>query len=156
MPVSVTSAGLPYSSELASARLLRYRRFILLAPAIAECKVQMERGVFSEKNVECRAKSRIFMKVIILITASMALCASSLMNQSAHAQGTAFSYQGRLNDGAGPATGGYDLRFTLYATNNTGNAVAGPVTNLATAVSGGLFTTIIDFGHGVLTGGASR
>ena len=29
-------------------------------------------------------------------------------------QGTAFSYQGRLNDGGAPAAGNYDLRFTIY------------------------------------------
>ena len=32
------------------------------------------------------------------------------------AQGTAFSYQGRLNDGANPAAGVYDLRFTIPPT----------------------------------------
>ena len=30
------------------------------------------------------------------------------------AQGTAFTYQGRLNDGASPANGAYDLTFTLF------------------------------------------
>ena len=30
------------------------------------------------------------------------------------AQGTAFTYQGRLNDGGSPATGNYDLTFALY------------------------------------------
>jgi len=33
---------------------------------------------------------------------------------AAHAQGTAFTYQGRLNDGANPASGIYDLRFAIY------------------------------------------
>jgi len=28
--------------------------------------------------------------------------------------GTAFTYQGRLNSGGNPASGVYDLRFTLY------------------------------------------
>ena len=31
---------------------------------------------------------------------------------STHAQGTAFTYQGRLNDNGSPANGIYDLRFT--------------------------------------------
>jgi hypothetical protein len=31
------------------------------------------------------------------------------------AKGTAFTYQGRLNDGAGAASGIYDLRFTTPA-----------------------------------------
>ena len=63
------------------------------------------------------------------------------------AQGTAFSYQGRLNDNNAPANGAYDLTFTLYATNTGGAPVAGPVTNTATAVTNGLFTSMIDFGN---------
>ena len=60
---------------------------------------------------------------------------------------TAFTYQGRLNDGTNPATGIYDLRFTIYdSTNLPGTLIAGPLTNNATAVSNGLFTTALDFG----------
>ena len=71
------------------------------------------------------------------------------------AQGTAFTYQGRLNDGANPAAGNYDLRFTIYdSTNLPGFVVAGPLTNSATAVSNGLFTVTLDFGPGVFTGPA--
>ena len=66
---------------------------------------------------------------------------------SAFAQDTAFTYQGRLNDGANPANGSYDVTFTLFATNTTGVAIAGPVTNAATAVSNGLFTATLDFGN---------
>lgn len=68
------------------------------------------------------------------------------------AQGTAFTYQGRLNNDASPASGSYDMKFTLFATNLTGNAIAGPVTNSAIAVNNGLFTTTLDFGGGVFTG----
>jgi hypothetical protein len=63
------------------------------------------------------------------------------------AQGTAFTYQGRLNDHGAPANGSYDLVFTLFNTNFNGTAIAGPVTNSATSVSNGLFTTLIDFGN---------
>ncbi|MFZ0829313.1 MAG: hypothetical protein WAO02_18025 [Verrucomicrobiia bacterium] len=71
------------------------------------------------------------------------------------AQGTAFTYQGRLNDGANPAAGVYDLRFTIYdSTNLPGVVIAGPLTNSATAVSNGLFTVLLDFGAGVFTGPA--
>ncbi|HEV2694813.1 MAG TPA: tail fiber domain-containing protein [Verrucomicrobiae bacterium] len=62
------------------------------------------------------------------------------------AQGTAFTYQGRLNNGGALANGSYDMAFTLYATNVTGSAIAGPVTNTAVAVSNGLFTTTVDLG----------
>ena len=69
------------------------------------------------------------------------------------AQGTAFTYQGQLNDGGNPAGGIYDLRFTIYdSTNIPGNVIAGPLTNSATAVSNGLFTANLDFGPGVFTG----
>lgn len=60
-------------------------------------------------------------------------------------------YQGQLNSDGTPANGSYDLSFTLYATNATGTGIAGPVTNSATAVANGLFTTTIDFGS-VFTG----
>jgi hypothetical protein len=71
------------------------------------------------------------------------------------AQGTAFAYQGKLNDGGAPASGAYDLRFAIYdSTNNPGNVVAGPVTNSATAVTNGLFSVTLDFGPGVFTGPA--
>jgi type VI secretion system secreted protein VgrG len=63
-----------------------------------------------------------------------------------HAQGTAFTYQGRLNNGSAPAGGSYDLTFTLYPVSVAGGAVAGPLTNSAVAVTNGLFTTTIDFG----------
>ncbi len=71
---------------------------------------------------------------------------------TARAQGAAFTYQGRLNSGGSPVNGSYDLAFTLYTTNVTGSAIAGPVTNSATAVTNGLFTTLVDFGPGVFTG----
>jgi hypothetical protein len=70
----------------------------------------------------------------------------------AYSQGTAFTYQGRLDYNGSPATGSYDMAFTLYATNSGGYAVAGPVTNTNTVVKNGLFTVTIDFGAGVFTG----
>ena len=62
------------------------------------------------------------------------------------AQGTAFTYQGRLNDISGPACGTYDFQFTLYLTNTDGQAIAGPITNSAIVVSNGLFLSAVDFG----------
>ena len=70
----------------------------------------------------------------------------------AFAQGTAFTYQGRLNNGNNPANGSYDLTFTLFSVSSGGSALAGPLTNSATTVSNGLFTTLVDFGPGVFTG----
>ncbi len=62
------------------------------------------------------------------------------------AQGTAFTYQGRLNDGGNPGNGSYDMSFALFQYPSGGSAVLGPITNLAVTVSNGLFTTLLDFG----------
>ena len=72
----------------------------------------------------------------------------------ASAQGTAFTFQGRLNDETRPATGIYDLRFTIYDVAASGSAVGAMITNTATPVSNGLFSVRLDFGSGVFTGGA--
>lgn len=66
---------------------------------------------------------------------------------AAFAQGTAFTYQGRLNDQGDWANGSYDLTFALFNAGSGGNPVAGPVTNPAVTVSNGLFTTSVDFGN---------
>ena len=68
-----------------------------------------------------------------------------------HAQGTAFGYQGRLNANGSPATGIYDLRFTVYDALSGGSVIAGPLV-IATGVTNGLFTVTLDFGSGVFTG----
>lgn len=62
------------------------------------------------------------------------------------AQTTAFTYQGRLNDGASPAHGSYDLRFALFDDANTGSQQGDTLTN-ALAVSNGLFVAVLDFGN---------
>jgi hypothetical protein len=68
------------------------------------------------------------------------------------AQGTAFTYQGRLNDTSGPATGLYDINFNLYTNVSGGSAVAGPVSLIAVGASNGVFTVTLDFGTGVFNG----
>ncbi len=86
---------------------------------------------------------RSFLATVLLLGGSACLSAQ---------QTTAFTYQGLLNNNGSPANGSYDIQFTLYETNVTGNVAAGPVTNSAVLVSNGLFTTMIDFGSGVFTG----
>ena len=68
------------------------------------------------------------------------------------AQGTAFTYQGQLQNNGSPASGTYNLTFSLFNTNTSGVPIAGPVTNNAVGVTNGLFTVLIDFGPGVFTG----
>ena len=67
---------------------------------------------------------------------------------SAHAQGTAFTYQGRLTDPNGAANGRYDFTFAVFDTSSGGVTGSGTITNVAVAVSNGLFTTTLDFGNG--------
>jgi len=68
------------------------------------------------------------------------------------AQGTAFTYQGRLQNNGSPASGTYNLTFTLFTNNTGGTAVAGPVTNSASLITNGLFTVTMDFGAGAWNG----
>ena len=69
-----------------------------------------------------------------------------------HSQGTAFTYQGRLNEGSVPAYGRYDLTFALYVDSTVGTAVSGIITNTGTPVANGLFTVMLDFGAGAFDG----
>jgi hypothetical protein len=94
------------------------------------------------------------MKHILTLTLSIAVVAIAL--RQAAAQGTAFTYQGRLNDGGAPATGTYDLQFALFSVSSGGSAVAGPVTNSGVAVSNGLFSVVLDFGSLPFSTGAQR
>jgi len=75
----------------------------------------------------------------------------------AHAQGTAISYQGRLNDGSAPATGLYDFTFAVYEEELGGvteTVLAGPLALDAVPVTNGLFNVALDFGPAVFTGPA--
>jgi photosystem II stability/assembly factor-like uncharacterized protein len=91
---------------------------------------------------------------ILVIALLTCLSVFNLQPSTAFAQGTAFTYQGRLNDNASPANGLYDLRFRVWDASTNGNIVAGPMTNSATGVTNGLFAVTLDFGSGVFTGPA--
>ncbi|MBI5385709.1 MAG: hypothetical protein HZA90_13605 [Verrucomicrobia bacterium] len=70
------------------------------------------------------------------------------------AQGTAFTYQGRLANAGVAANGQYDLRFVLFDQASAGVQVGPALTNSAVLVSNGLVTATLDFGAGAFTGGA--
>ncbi len=91
---------------------------------------------------------------ILAMPVLMALLFLNLQPSTVHAQGTAYTYQGRLNSGGTSANGSYDIAFTLFATNTSGVAIAGPVTNSGVNVTSGLFTTTVDFGN-AFTGGSN-
>lgn len=86
--------------------------------------------------------------------ARLLLGVSILVPPVALAQGTAFSYQGRLNDGGNPASGNYDLQFSLRDAASGGNQVGPTLTNAPVLVSNGVFTVTLDFGAGIFNGSA--
>jgi Chaperone of endosialidase len=102
------------------------------------------------------AKIKFVMKNHIqnVFTALALLALTTLGSQfsTACAQGTAFTYQGRLNLAGVPANGSYDLQFILFTTNQFGSPASLILTNPAVLVNNGLFTTTLDFGAGVFTG----
>ncbi len=89
------------------------------------------------------------MKTKLTFISTVALLSTLNSQLLAAPVGTAFTYQGKLADGANPANGIYDLRFTLYDALAGGSAVGGPLTNSAAAVTNGTFTATLDFGAGV-------
>jgi hypothetical protein len=89
---------------------------------------------------------------LALRAAALLVLGSLLPQTTILAQGTAFSYQGRLNNNGVPATGLYDLRFRLFF-DPLGNYQAGTtlLTN-AVPVTNGLFMLALDFGPGIFNG----
>lgn len=82
-----------------------------------------------------------------ILTAAALIAA--LATQTLHAQtaaGTGFTYQGKLINAGSPATGSFDMRFSLFL-DDQGTIPTGPVLDIPdVAVSAGLFTTRLDFG----------
>ncbi len=92
------------------------------------------------------------MKPIPIFTAiflGIAIAASS------YAQTTAFNFQGRLNDGANPANGRYDLQFKLFDALVGGAQVGTTNDRPNLLLTNGVFSTTLDFGGSVF-GGSDR
>src|SRR5262249_11165593 len=66
----------------------------------------------------------------------------------AFAQGTAFTYQGKLSDSGNVANGQYDFQIKLFdsATVGTGNQQGSLVSASNVTVTAGIFTVQLDFG----------
>jgi hypothetical protein len=89
---------------------------------------------------------------LFIVLALLALSTLNPQLSTAFAQGTAFTYQGRLINGTNAASGTYNLTFSLFNTNAGGVAIAGPVTNSAVVITNGLFMVTMDFSSGVWNG----
>lgn len=95
----------------------------------------MLRPIFNNRHL--------FLASFILLVA----CANT-----ATAQSTAFTYQGRLTDNNQPANGIYDFEFKLFDA-LTGGAQQGATRQLLNvAVTNGTFTVLLDFGTGAFPG----
>ena len=73
-------------------------------------------------------------KLLLTLTALLALA------DAAFAQGTTFTYQGRLDTAGIQANGSYDLQFSLWNASSGPSQLGGTLTTTGTAVSNGLFT----------------
>lgn len=80
----------------------------------------------------------------------LVLCLSAAV----FAQTTAFSYQGKLNDGASAANGTYQMEFELYDDIAAGSQVASRITLNNVSVTNGIFNVTLDYGANAFTGGA--
>src|SRR5437016_4190719 len=86
-----------------------------------------------------------------LVTLSL-LSAFNSQLSTLFAQGSAFTYQGRLSANGQPANGVYDLRFRLSSDSLGNNYVGSAFLLNGQSVSNGLFTVTLDFGQGLFTG----
>jgi hypothetical protein len=88
-------------------------------------------------------------KLTLIKWAALLVLISTLSFQlsTVFAQGTAFTYQGRLSNSNGPANGTYDLTFALCnASSGGGSQIGSAITGTGIGISNGLFTIALDFG----------
>jgi hypothetical protein len=87
-----------------------------------------------------------------LITLSVVLLVSFGATVSGLAQGTAFTYQGRLTENGALANGAYDFQFNIFAANSGGSPLASTFSVNDLPVVEGMFTALLDFGSSVFNG----
>src|SRR2546426_3483336 len=80
-----------------------------------------------------------------------AFCALFISAHVSLGQTAAFTYQGRLDANGVPASGVYDVRFTIYGVVSGGTALSGALTNTA-SVNSGLFTVTLNASTTVFDG----
>jgi len=91
-------------------------------------------------------KTKLTLNLICFCLLPSTFCLSGL------AQGTTFTYQGRLTGDGAPAVGRYDLTFTLFDAATRGSVVGTSNEVRSIEVSNGLFTVELDFGSKAFTG----
>lgn len=79
-------------------------------------------------------------KIILIITLTI------MLPVFAAAQGNAFNFQGRLNDGTNPANGSYDMQFRLFNAITGGTQIGSVAERPNTTLINGVFSVNLDFG----------
>lgn len=88
----------------------------------------------------------------LILIATLATLVAGLV--SAQTLGTAFTYQGQLQNGGSPENGSCDLQFALFDAATAGTQIGGTLTQSGVAIANGLFTVTLDFGPGAFGGSA--
>ena len=75
---------------------------------------------------------------------------------STYAQTSTFTYQGRINDGASPANGTYNMQFSIWDAVAGGAQLGSTITNTSVSVVNGVFTVQLDYTASPFAAGADR
>jgi hypothetical protein len=97
-------------------------------------------------------KNKLTLALTERVVALLLLSILNLQSSPAFGQGTAFTYQGRLNNNGAPASGSYDFQFKLYNNPTSKIPIGGSLQTNAIPVNNGLFMMTLDFGPSVFTG----
>ena len=102
-------------------------------------EINMSSMIFNGKNT-------------ILLSIFLMVCSTNTIS----AQTTAFTYQGKLNNGSSPAAGNFDMQFRLFDDPDAGEGTqqGATVSKPAVATSNGVFSVQLDFGAEVFAAGA--
>ena len=123
---------------------------------VPESKQAVPRQTEPEFNLNGSSKFIMKTKTLFTSLTLAVLCAAKIL--ASPQSSTAFTYQGRLNDGGAPANGNYDFAFVLYSGATNGVTIGNPVWLSQVPVTNGLFTVAIneynEFGPGAFGGSA--
>ena len=117
-------------------------------------RIQQIQRPESDCGAMCNFQCSILNLKLPFLLSLLALLSTLNSQLSAAPLGTAFTYQGRLNDGGAPANGLYDLQFTLYDAPSGGLQIGPEQTTKPVVLSNGLFTVTLDFEFGAFPGDA--
>lgn len=94
------------------------------------------------------------MRARMLLSLGLLLVIGSAGTADAAPMGSAFTYQGSLQENGLPVSGNYDFVFTLCSVASGAGTVGTPQTVLNQPVDRGLFTVLLDFGAAAFDGNA--